>query len=210
MSVKFNILTIFPGEVRAYTEIGMLRKAATGGLAEYNIIDIRDFAPEPHKKVDDIPYGGGPGMVITVDTVVRALESLENPGLKILLSPAGKKYSQEDAARISRLESITLICGRYMGIDHRIREFIDEVVSVGDYILSGGELPALTIIESATRLIPGVLGDARSLKEDKGYPIYTRPRVFRGLEVPEVLLSGDHEKIKKFREGEAAYGKNDR
>lgn len=210
MSLTFNILTIFPAEVKAYTGVGMVRKAAESGLVNFNIFDIRDFTKDKHKKVDDIPYGGGPGMVISVEVVVRALENIKEPGKRILLSPSGKKFTQKEACALSSLENITLICGRYMGIDHRIRNFVDEIYSLGDYILSGGELPALSIAEAVTRLIPGVLGDARSIEEDKGYPIYTRPRVFRGLEVPEVLLSGDHAKIKNFREREAAYGKDDR
>ena len=209
MAKIINILTIFPDPVEAYLREGMLRRASDKGLVEFNTVNIRDFSLNRHRKVDDIPYGGGPGMVMGVDVTVKALESLDKPGRKVLLSPSGKLFTRQDARRLGE-DDLTLICGRYMGIDHRIREFIDETVSVGEYILSGGELPALTVAEAVTRLIPGVLGDERSLEEDRGYPIYTRPREFRGFKVPDVLLSGDRVRIKEFREREAAYGKDDR
>ena len=208
MSKIINILTIFPDPVRAYTETGMLSRASDRELAVFNIVDIRGFSENKHRKVDDMPYGGGPGMVMAVDVIVRALESLDNPGRTILLSPEGRVFSQKEARRLTA-EDLTLICGRYMGIDHRIVNFVDEVVSVGNYILSGGELPALVIAEAVTRLIPGVLGDERSIEEDKGYPIFTKPREFRGLKVPDVLLSGDHAKIEEYRKREARYGKDD-
>jgi len=209
LTVTINILTIFPEAVSCYLETGMAGRAAKKGLVEYNIVDIRDFSGDKHRKVDDIPYGGGPGMVMQVEPVVKALESLKNPGLKILLCPSGEKYDQGTAEELAG-KNITLICGRYTGIDYRIVKFVDRIISVGDYILSGGELPALTITESVIRLIPGVLGDEKSLEEDKGYPVYTRPREFRGLKVPEVLISGDHKKIEEFRNQEANHAKDDK
>ncbi len=204
-----NILTIFPEPVKSYIEYGMVARAVEKEKVAFNIIDIRDFSEDKHRKVDDVPYGGGPGMVMKVDIIARALESLENPGVKILLSPGGEDFNQDMANDLAG-ENMTLICGRYMGIDYRIREFVDRVISTGNYIVSGGELPALIISEAVTRLIPGVLGDKRSIKEDRGYPIYTRPREYRGLKVPEVLLSGNHKKIEEYREQEAGYGENDR
>ena len=204
-----NILTIFPEQVKKYLEAGIPSRAASKGIVEYNVVDIRDFAPDKSRKVDDMPYGGGPGMVMAVPVVVDALESLARPGIRILLSPSGEDFVQETARELSG-QDMTLICGRYTGIDYRIRNYIDRVISVGRFILSGGELPALVITEAAVRLIPGVLGDIKSLDEDRGYPVYTRPREFRGDSVPEVLISGDHKKIEEYREQEAKYGKDDR
>lgn len=204
-----NILTIFPRQVECYFEAGILNQAGNKGLLEYNIVDIRDFSQDKHRKVDDLPYGGGPGMVMMTPVVVRALESVKDPGIKILLSPSGEGFNQKIAAEFSG-KNLTLICGRYTGIDYRVTEFVDRVVSVGDFIVSGGELPALMITEAVVRLLPGVLGDSESLDEDRGYPVYTRPKEFRGLKVPEVLISGNHKKIRDYREQEARYGKNNR
>ncbi|MFW6172698.1 MAG: tRNA (guanosine(37)-N1)-methyltransferase TrmD [Elusimicrobiota bacterium] len=202
--IKINILTIFPQQVDAYLKVGVLNQAVKKGKVVFNIVDIREFSQDKHKKVDDVPYGGGPGMVMKAPVVVRALESIKEAGTKILLSPTGKKFNQDTAEKLKR-ESLTLICGRYTGIDYRVRKFVDLIIKVGDFIVSGGELPGLMIAESVVRLIPGVLGDKRSIEEDKGYPVYTRPREFRGLKVPDVLLSGNHERIKKFRQKEAEY-----
>ncbi|MFC2062094.1 tRNA (guanosine(37)-N1)-methyltransferase TrmD [Elusimicrobiota bacterium] len=201
-----NILTIFPEQVKAYTEVGILNQALSKDLVEYNIVDIRDFSEDKHRKVDEIPYGGGPGMVMQAPVVVRAIESLNDPGIKILLEPGGEEFTQDSAETLVG-SNITLICGRYTGIDFRVRNFVDRIVSVGDFIVSGGELPALIITEAVVRLMPGVLGDQRSIEEDKGYPVYTRPREFRGLKVPEVLFTGNHRKIKEFRDQEAKYGR---
>ncbi|MEA3507193.1 MAG: tRNA (guanosine(37)-N1)-methyltransferase TrmD [Elusimicrobiota bacterium] len=198
-TVKINILTIFPGQVESFVKIGMLEQSARKNLAEFNIVDIRKFSDNRHRKVDDMPYGGGPGMVMSAPPVIRALESLEQPGIKILLAPNGEDFNQTEAAKLAGRD-MTLICGRYTGIDYRVREYVDRIFSVGNYIVSGGELPALIITEAAVRLIPGVLGDEKSLEEDRGYPVYTRPQNFRGMEVPEVLLSGNHKKIEDFRD----------
>ncbi|MGM0441698.1 MAG: tRNA (guanosine(37)-N1)-methyltransferase TrmD [Elusimicrobiota bacterium] len=206
---KINILTIFPRPVENFTEVGILNQAFKKGKVTYNVVNIRDFSEDKHRKVDDKPYGGGPGMVIKAPPVVRALESIENPGTKILLSPGGEEFNQSTAEEFID-KNFTLICGRYAGIDQRVKKYIDRIISTGKYIVSGGELPALLFTEAVIRLIPGVLGDKKSLEEDKGYPLYTRPREFRGEKVPPVLLSGNHEKIKKFREREASYGKYNR
>jgi tRNA (guanine37-N1)-methyltransferase len=197
-----NILTIFPEAVEAYTSASILKIAVEKGLVCFNTVDIRDFSDARHRKVDDTPYGGGPGMVMRVDIIVKALESLEKRGTVIITDPAGEPFDASMAAGLS-VADITLICGRYAGIDSRVREFADRSVSIGPYVLSGGELAALVIAEATTRLVPGVLGDPRSLDEDRGYPLYTRPAEFRGMKVPDVLVSGDHAKIKEYRDGEA-------
>lgn len=207
--ITINILTIFSTQVSCYFEVGILKQAENKGLAVYNVIDLRDFTEDKHRKVDDIPYGGGPGMVMMAPVVVKALESINDPGIKILLSPGGEKFTQKMTSEFTG-KNLTLICGRYTGIDHRIMQFVDREISVGDFVVSGGELPALVITEAVVRLIPGVLGDSESIREDKGYPVYTRPREFRGLKVPKVLISGDHKKIRNYRDREAKYGKNDR
>ena len=203
-----NLLTIFPDAVKSYLSVGMLGKAGEKELVEYNVVDLRDFAENRHRQVDDIPYGGGPGMVMMAPVVVSAIESLKCPGEIILMSPAGEKFTQQTAKEMSG-RNLTFICGRYAGVDERVKKYIHREISVGDYILSGGELAALTVLEASVRLTPGVLGDARSSQEDKGYPLYTRPRNFRGMEVPEILLSGNHKKIDNFREQEAKYDYDD-
>ncbi len=207
--ISVNILTIFPEAIREYTRVGILEQARKKGLAGFRIIDLRDFSSDKHKKVDDSPYGGGPGMVMSVEPIVKALESIENPGVKILLSPTGELFNRKFAAKLAG-KNLTLICGRYAGIDERVKKYVDRVISIGDFVLSGGELPALVVVEAALRLIPGVLGNEQSYREDLGYPSYTRPQVFRGEKVPEVLLSGDHREIEKFRKQEARYGKDDK
>ncbi len=208
-TTTINILTIFPEQVECYFKAGILNRARNKGFFKYNVVDIRDFSDNKHKKVDDMPYGGGPGMVMMVPVVVKALENVSGAGIKILLSPSGKKFSQKTAGELSG-KNLTLICGRYTGIDYRVVNFVDRVISVGDFIVSGGELPALMITEAVVRLVPGVLGDVESIQEDMGYPVYTRPRKFRGLKVPEVLISGDHRKIRSYRDHEARYDRNNK
>lgn len=202
--VTINIVTIFPDQVKSYVEIGILNQAVKSNAVVYNIVNIRDFSQNKHKKVDGLPYGGGPGMVMKAPDVVKAIESIRKPGMKILLAPSGEEFDQKAARKLVG-KDLTLISGRYTGIDYRVRAFVDKVMSVGNFIVSGGELPALIITEAVVRLIPGVLGDERSIEEDKGYPVYTRPRNFRGLKVPEVLISGNHKKIQEFRNREAKY-----
>ncbi len=204
-----NILTIFPDAVREYTRVGILEQARKKGLADFRVIDLRAFSSDKHKKVDAPSYGGGPGMVMSVEPIVQALESIPNPGLKILLSPTGEVFDRKLAGKLAG-KNLTLICGRYAGIDERVKKYIDRVISIGDFVLSGGELPALVVAEAALRLVPGVLGNEQSSQEDLGYPSYTRPQTFRGDKVPEVLLSGDHREIEKFRKREARYGKDNK
>ena len=196
--ITVNILTIFPEQVKFYTEVGILNQAFKKNIVQYNIVDLRDFTEDKNRKVDDVPFGGGPGMVMMAPVIVKAIESLQSPGIKILLSPTGEVFNRETTAELTG-KDITLICGRYAGIDFRVNNFVDRIMSVGDFVVSGGELPALIIAEAVVRLVPGVLGDDKSSEEDKGYPLYTRPRDFRGYTVPEILLSGNHKKINEWR-----------
>ena len=206
--MRFDVLTIFPGMFSPYLEEGMLARAVKRGLVDVRLVNIRDFAEGTHKATDDRPYGGGDGMVMTPEPLYRALESVprEDNSLVIHLSPQGETFNQSMAWELSRRDQIILVCGRYEGIDERILVTnIDRELSVGDYVLSGGEPGALVVMDTLSRLIPGVLGGERSNIEDSfedgllEYPQYTRPRVFRGEEVPPVLLSGDHEKIRLWR-----------
>jgi len=216
--MKFNLITIFPEIFNSYLQEGMLKRAIDKKIFSCNTINLRDFTADKHKTVDDTPYGGGAGMLLKIEPLYQALKSLKTkPGLKtkkiILLSAAGKKWNQKMAQDYSKLKEITFICGRYEGVDARIKEFIDEEISVGDYILTGGELPALTIIDSIARLLPGVLGNNESAIEESHslegvleYPQFTKPETFKAgkkiLKVPEVLLSGNHKKIKEWRRRE--------
>jgi len=210
--MRFDILTIFPEMFYPYLKCGVLGKAIEKGIIEVKITNIRDFAKGKHKNTDDRPYGGGEGMVMKPEPIYRALKSIERKknSLVILLSPQGEKFDQDMAWQLSSYDQLIFICGRYEGIDERIRILCAEKeISIGDYVLSGGELPALVIIDAVSRLIPGVLGGERSNLEESfsngllEYPQYTRPRIFEGLEVPEVLLSGNHEQIRKWRRKEA-------
>lgn len=212
--MKVDVLTIFPEIFEAgYLRIGILGKAIEKNLLSINIVNLRDFTDDPHRSTDDRPYGGGEGMVMKAEPIVRAVESLGEIGsnsLRILLSPQGETFDQRLAWELSTLERLVLICGRYEGVDERVREIcVDREISIGDYVLSGGELAALVVIDAVARLIPGVLGNYGSVMEDSfkdwllEYPHYTRPRVFRGKSVPEILLSGDHERIRMWRRKEA-------
>jgi len=208
--MKITILTLFPDIVRDYTGVSILGIASEKGLAEYNVVNIRDYAKGVHLQVDDRPFGGGPGMVLMPEPVVRAVEAARAAQVAgartILLSPQGRRFDQSLAAELATAPGLILLCGRYEGFDERIRTVLQpEEVSIGDYVLAGGELPALAVTESVVRLIPGVLGHEDSPREDsfsEGLlegPQYTRPREFRGHTVPEVLLSGDHAAIRAWR-----------
>ena len=190
-------------------ERGIVGRAKDNGLISFKLIDIRDFASDVYRTVDDYPYGGGPGMVMMVEPIVKALESIEERGITYLLSPRGENFDQKMARDLSKEKNLSLVCGRYKGVDERVREFVDGAISIGDYILSGGEVAAMVIVEALTRLLPGAVGDVKSVNTDsfeKGLldsPIYTRPQVFREKKVPEVLLSGNHAEIENWREEEA-------
>jgi tRNA (guanine37-N1)-methyltransferase len=219
--MKFDVLTIFPEIISSYASQSILGRGQKSGHIQIEAHDFRKFSSDKRGHVDDTPYGGGPGMVLQVQPIFDCLKKLgvvsegKNGKPKknkikntkvIIMDPAGKKFDQKMAQKYAKLENLILIAGRYEGFDARIYKLADERVSVGDYVLAGGELAALTIIEAASRLIPGVLGNAESLKEEtfeknqKEYPQYTRPENFMGLKVPEVLLSGDHKKIENWRQ----------
>jgi len=210
---KFEVLTIFPELIECYLKYGVIGKALMRGLTEVKIHNLRDFTLDKHRKVDDYPYGGGAGMVMKIQPLYDAIKHIKSDGQSkkfILLSPQGRKFNQKVAQDFyEEKKDIVLICGRYEGIDERVKALVDEEISIGDYVLSGGELAALVIIESIVRLIPGALGDELSAKEDSfmrgflDYPHYTRPEEFKGMKVPEVLLSGDHKKIELWRKKQA-------
>ena len=209
MTLRITILTMCPDYFRDFRQQSMIARAVSEGRLRLDIVDFRDFTDGCFRKIDDSPYGGGAGMVIRCQPVVDALDSVRQENSHVIaLSPAGRTYRQPDAGRLSRLEHLILICGHYEGMDERIYSYADEVISIGDYVLTGGELPAMVIADSVIRLMEGSL-KAGSLETESfdhdllEYPQYTRPAEFRGQRVPEVLLSGDHEKIRKWREEEA-------
>jgi tRNA (guanine37-N1)-methyltransferase len=208
----FSVLTLFPGFFTSPLQESLIKKASERGLIAFNIINIRDFAEDPHRTCDDSPYGGGPGMVMKIDPLYRAMNHVETTWGRpkfVLLSPQGRLLDDDTAKRFSRLSHVCLICGRYEGVDERILNVVDEELSIGDFVLSGGELPALVVIEATSRLIPGVLGNAQSAVNESfadgllDYPQYTRPEVFMDMAVPPMLLSGNHEEIRKWRRKEA-------
>ena len=205
--MKFDILTLFPEMIEPIKQ-SVIGKAVEKELIEINLINIRDFSKDKHKKVDDTVYGGGAGMLIRPDVVYDAFQSIEKEkdAKVIYLSPKGKLLSQEKVEELSKEKHLILLCGHYEGIDQRVLDkIVDEEISIGDYVLTGGELPALILIDSISRLIPGVLSQNESFEEESfkdnllEYPHYTRPREFMGLEVPSVLLSGNHKKIEEWR-----------
>jgi tRNA (guanine37-N1)-methyltransferase len=212
--MEICFITIFPGMMSGPLSSGMLDIAAKKGAAAYTVVDIRDFAVDSYGSVDDYPYGGGPGMVMMAPPVVEAVESVREPGEAgsvpvILMSPSGRKFDQSIAAELAGHGKIVLVCGRYKGIDARVEELvITDKISIGDYIVSGGELPALVVADAVVRNLPGVIGDERSrdtdsFSEDRGPMLdsayYTRPPEYRGLKVPEILQSGNHARIEEWR-----------
>lgn len=206
MALRFNILTLFPQMFPSILEHSLSGKALERGIWDINVVNIRDFASGVHKSVDDTPYGGGAGMVLKPDVVSDAASSIENSGRRIYLSPRGRVLTQSLAQELSQEENITLLCGRYEGVDQRALDVCGfEEVSIGDYVLSGGEAAALVLMDSCIRLLPDVMGNKETVREESftggllEYPHYTRPCVWRDQKVPDVLLSGDHAKIAKWR-----------
>lgn len=206
--MQFDVLTIFPNLLASPLQEGIIQRALVSGALEVFAHNIRDYALGKHAMIDDRPFGGGEGMVMKPEPIVAALRHVltQRPGAHvILLTPQGRQYSQTMAEDLAKKECVVLLCGRYEGVDARVEEYIDAEVSIGDYVLTGGELAALVLIDSVTRLLPGVLGCSDSAECDtfsRGflkYPQYTRPRLFEGQEVPEVLLSGDHKTISQWR-----------
>ncbi len=212
MRMKFNVLTLFPNMFSSPLQESILGKAVEKGLIQIQTVNIRNFALDKHQVVDDAPYGGGQGMVMKVEPIARAIESVKSQDRSawtIYLTPQGKPLDQDLARRLSTRPHLVLLCGRYEGVDERAKEFIDEEISIGDYVLTGGELAAMVLIDAVSRFIPGVLGSDRSAEDDSffnsllEYPQYTRPVDFRGRRVPEVLLSGNHSAISLWRRQEA-------
>lgn len=210
--VRIDILTVLPGIVSGPLEHSILRRAAEKELVDVRVHDIRDFATDKHRQVDDYPYGGGAGMVLKPEPIFRCIEAIEaeaprEPDEVIYLTPDGERFDQRLATELSLREHLVLIAGHYKGIDQRVRDvLVTRELSIGDYVVSGGELPALIVLDAIVRLVPGVLGDAESALSDSfqnellDSPIYTRPASFRGMDVPKVLLSGDHRLVENWRE----------
>ncbi len=205
---KFFTISIFPQLFETFKNIGIVSQAIKKGIVDIENINLRDFASDKHRMVDDVVYGGGPGMLLKPEPIFKAYESILEKGHKpyvLITEPWGRKFNQECAKELSEKDEVLIICGRYEGVDERVKEIVDEEVSIGDFVLSGGEPAALVILDATIRLIPGVVGDEDSLKVDSfsddllGYPNYTRPANFQGKEVPKVLLSGNHELIRKWR-----------
>lgn len=210
--MRFRVATLFPSLISCAAGESILARGIEAGLLEIVAVDLRPYGEGRHHTVDDSPYGGGAGMVMKVAPLVAAIEEARtaDPETRVvLLTPQGRRFDQSVAREFSQLPSLTLICGRYEGFDDRVGAFVDEELSIGDFILMGGEVAALAVVEATARLIPGVLGDAESAVEESledgllEYPHFTRPRVFRGLEVPEVLLSGNHAEIARWRRARA-------
>lgn len=214
--MRIDILTLFKEQFKGFLETSIIKRAIDKKQVEINLIDIRDFVQNKHKQVDDTVYGGGSGMVIMVEPVVLALESVKTKDSKvILLTPSGEVYNQEKAISLSKEKNLIIICGHYEGIDERIKHFVDMEISIGDFVLTGGEIPSMIVVDSITRLLDGVI-TKESLESESfndnllDYPVYTKPRNFRGYEVPEVLVSGNHERIKEYRQEERIKRTNER
>ena len=223
--MRFDVLTIFPGVFGPYLETSILGRAKIAGIIRPQVWDIRDYAKDKHKTVDDTPYGGGPGMVLKIAPIDRALQELKRKGERekrkiIVLSAKGEQFTQKKAEEYANLDQLVLICGRYEGIDQRVADWLaDEEISIGPYVLAGGEAAAMVVIEAVSRLIPGVLGNPQSLEQESfaakaqiqkhkaqtflEYPQYTKPEAYKGWKVPKVLLSGDHAKIQAWRKERA-------
>ena len=212
--MKFDIVTIFPRMVEALLAEGIVARAVERGVVDVRVHDLRDFTTDRHRVVDDTPFGGGPGMVLKPEPFFRAVEHIAQsrgtPSAVLLPSPQGTRFTHGEALRIGRLAHVVVLCGRYEGIDERVREALaTEEISIGDYVLTGGELPALVMVDAVTRLLPGAVGDEQSVAEDSfvrgrlDHPHYTRPADFRGLKVPDVLVSGHHGEIRRWRRREA-------
>lgn len=208
--MRIDVITIFPDLIRDALKYSIPRRAIDAGLIDVLAHDLRDHAHDKHKTIDDTPYGGGAGMIFKPEPIARAIEALPTGGRVIFLTPEGRQFTQSVANELSLSDHLVLLCGHYRGIDERVREsYVDDEISIGDYVLSGGELPALILIDALIRLVPGAIGNAESALEDSfqngllDCAWYTRPREFEGLTVPEALLSGDHKKVSQWRRDNA-------
>jgi len=212
VTLRFDVVSLFPEVFEPVFKAGVVGRAIGRGLVELHAHDLREHTHDRHRQVDDVPYGGGPGMVLKPEPLFEAIEAIraENGGPVILMEPWGEPFTQRVARELAAEPGLVIVCGRYEGIDDRVRESLaDREISIGDYVLSGGELPAMVVIDAVSRLVPGVLGDEESLAGDSftadllGHPQYTRPAEYRGLRVPEVLLSGNHREIEAWRRAQA-------
>ncbi len=211
--MRFDVVTIFPAMIEQAVAAGIVGRAIDRGTLTVAVHDLRAFTTDRHRVVDDVPYGGGPGMVLKPEPIWRAVDAIENDGgakpLVVLTSPQGTRFSQAAAEKLAAAPRLLILCGRYEGVDERVRARVHEEISIGDYVLSGGELAALVIVDAVARLVPGVVGDEQSVAEDSfnrgllDFPHYTRPADWNGDRVPEVLLSGNHAAIRRWRKREA-------
>ncbi len=211
--MRFDVITIFPGMFGPLFQRGVIGRAIERGVLELKAHDLRDYTHDRHRQVDDTPFGGGPGMVMKPEPVIEAVESIrsENRGPVILMEPWGEVFNQKLANDLAKEPGLIIVCGRYEGIDDRVRSALHaREISIGDYVLTGGEIPAMVVIDAVGRLVPGVVGDPGSLAQDSfseeatGWPQYTRPAEYRGMSVPDVLLSGDHARINQWRRQQAS------
>ena len=204
--MKIDVLTLFPSMFDGFINESIIKRARDKGIVDINIHNIRDYSPFKNKQVDDYSYGGGAGMVLMCEPIFNALEDLrKDDSLVIMLTPGGCCFKEDKAYSLSKYKHIILLCGHYEGFDERIKSIVDEEISIGDYVLTGGEVPAMVVMDATIRLLDGVINkeslESESFTDDKlDYPVYTKPREFRGMKVPDVLLSGHHEKISSWRE----------
>jgi tRNA (guanine37-N1)-methyltransferase len=205
MSLEIDIVTIFPKFFKGPLEESLIQKAQAKGLVEIRVHNLRDYTHDRHKSVDDKPFGGGPGMLMKPEPIFECVETIREKGWVVLMDPQGEPLTQKRAKKLASRKHLILICGHYEGVDQRVKDhLVDQEISVGDFITMGGEAPALCVIESVMRLVPGVVGNQESLAEETfeeglEYPHYTRPRDFRGWTVPDILVSGNHQEVKKWR-----------
>ena len=206
--MKIDVLTLFPDMFKVILDNSIIKRAISSNKVNINLVNIRDFSTLSNNQVDDTPYGGGGGMVLMCEPVFSAIESVRKENsYVVMLTPSGKLYNQSKACEFSKKEHLILLCGHYEGFDERIKTLVDEEISIGDFVLTGGEIPAMSIIDSVTRLVPGVISEESLTSESftdnlLDYPVYTKPQVFRGMKVPDVLISGDHKKIEEYRYSE--------
>lgn len=206
--MRIDILTLFPSMFEPFLNESIIKRAIEKGIININVVNIRDFSELNNSQVDDTPYGGGGGMVLMCDPVFKAINSVRDENAKvIMLTPSGKLYKQSYAYDFSKESHLILLCGHYEGFDERIKTLVDIEVSIGDYVLTGGEIPAMAVTDSIVRLVPGVISDESLVSESftdglLDYPVYTKPRVYEGMEVPDILLSGDHKRIEEYRQEE--------
>ncbi len=206
--MKIDILTLFPSMFDGFLNESIIKRAREKSLVEINVHNIRDYSLSKNKQVDDYPYGGGAGMILMCEPVFRAIEDVKTEdSVVLMMSPAGEVFNENKASTFSKLKHIILLCGHYEGFDERIKTIVDKEISIGDYVLTGGEIPAMAIADAVVRLIPGVINQESLISESftdglLDYPQYTRPANFRGMKVPDILLSGHHENIRKYRENQ--------